>query len=99
MRVVYAPAARAEYVAVQAWYIEKRGLEQAERFNAELDRLSAAIGANPRLWAEYEPGIHRALFKNFRYALHYMIRSDHVYVLALSHQHRRPGYWRDRIPK
>lgn len=99
MRVVLAPRARAEYVEVQSWYIEKAGLHRAECFVAEFERVLAAIEANPKLWAEYEPGIRRALFRGFPYALHYMLRIDHVLVLALSHQHRRPGYWRGRIPK
>jgi toxin ParE2 len=99
LRVVFAPQARAEYVEVQSWYLEQGGLRLAERFNAEFARVSATLQQNPKLWVEYEPGIRRALFRRFPYALHYMLESDHVYVLALTHQHRKPGYWRNRIPK
>jgi plasmid stabilization system protein ParE len=99
VRVVFAPAARAEYLDVQSWYLEHGGLAQAERFCIEFARVSKMLEESPRLWAEYEPGIRRALFKGFPYALHYMLHDDHVYVLAVAHQRRRPGYWRDRIPK
>lgn len=99
LRVVLAPQARAEYVEVQSWYLEHGGPSAAERFLAEFVRVSATLEQNPKLWAEYEPGIRRALFRRFPYALHYMLQSDHVYVLALTHQRRKPGYWRDRIPK
>jgi plasmid stabilization system protein ParE len=99
LRVVFAPQARAEYVEVQSWYLEHGGLPAAERFNAEFARVSGTLAESPKLWAEYEPGIRRALFRRFPYALHYMLQSDHVYVLALTHQRRRPGYWRNRIPQ
>lgn len=99
LRVVFARQARAEYVEVQSWYLEHGGVPVAERFNDEFARISAILEQNPKLWAEYEPGIRRALFRRFPYALYYMLQSDHVYVLALTHQRRKPGYWRDRIPQ
>ena len=98
-RIVLAPQARAEYLEIQSWYLEHGGVWPAERFITEFARVSGIIEQNPRLWAEYEPGIRRALFKGLPFALHYMLRSDHVYVLAVTHQRRKPGYWRDRIPE
>jgi plasmid stabilization system protein ParE len=68
----------------------------AERFADEVVRVSALIGERPRLWAEIEPGVRRALLRGFPYSLIYSIESDRVFVLAVMHQKRRPGYWRDR---
>ena len=41
--------------------------------------------------------IRRAALKRFPYKLLYSVETDHLYVIAVAHQHRKPGYWHDRI--
>jgi len=31
--------------------------------------------------------------------LAYFIRGDAILVAAIAHGHRRPGYWKNRLPK
>jgi plasmid stabilization system protein ParE len=93
-------AANAELVAATVWYFEHGGGEDlAVRFTIEVDRVSALIVENPRLWREVEPGIRRALLTDFPFSLIYAIEPDRVFVLAVAHQSREAGYWRGRIPK
>ena len=33
----------------------------------------------------------------FRYNIVYMIRGAVVFIIAVAHQRRQPGYWRDRL--
>lgn len=50
-----------------------------------------------RTWplsAPVEEGeIRRVLLSRFPYKLLYSIESDHVYIIAVAHLHRRPRYW------
>ncbi|MBA3346286.1 MAG: type II toxin-antitoxin system RelE/ParE family toxin [Gemmatimonadales bacterium] len=34
--------------------------------------------------------------RRFPYSLLYRIETDRIYVLAVMHHRRRPGYWTDR---
>jgi plasmid stabilization system protein ParE len=100
MDLVISSAAETEIVEASAWYFEHGGNEVlAARFITEVDRVLDLIVENPRLWREVEPGIRRALLSDFPYSLIYMIQPDHVFVLAVAHQSREAGYWRDRVSK
>ena len=41
--------------------------------------------------------VRRRVLKRFPYKLLYSVETDHLYVIAVAHQHRKPGYWHDRI--
>jgi toxin ParE1/3/4 len=34
--------------------------------------------------------------RRFPYKVVYRVREDHIYVIAIAHARRRPGYWRGR---
>lgn len=34
----------------------------------------------------------------FPYGVIYVLEPDHVWIVALMHLHREPGYWRERLP-
>jgi toxin ParE1/3/4 len=40
--------------------------------------------------------VRRFLFTRFPYVAYFVIRDEHVLVLAFGHTSRRPGYWRNR---
>jgi len=40
--------------------------------------------------------IRRLTLSRFPYKLLYSVESDHIYLIAVSHQHRMPDYWIDR---
>ena len=67
------------------------------RFRNEVERAAIQLGRMPMLWPEVWPTIRRCLLSRFPYALIYAIEADYVLVLAVAHQHRKPGYWQDRI--
>ncbi|MDB6076792.1 MAG: Plasmid stabilization system protein [Akkermansiaceae bacterium] len=55
-------------------------------------------------WARSEPLLCRCFdgefrkvkLGKFRYALVFRIRDDEIQVLAVMHQSRKPGYWKER---
>jgi hypothetical protein len=65
VEVEFGARADAEYLEALVWYLE-RELEVAERFADEVERVSGLMGDNPRLWAEVEPGVRRAVLRGFR---------------------------------
>lgn len=97
MKVSLALAAQIELAEALQWLTE-RSLERALEFDAAYERLEARIAANPKQFPEIEPGIHRALVPRFRYSVFFIVRNEEAVIVALAHQSRRPGYWRDRLP-
>lgn len=48
------------------------------------------------MWPEDEDAIRRHILRHFPYTVFYEILGNTVTVLAVAHQRRRPGYWRER---
>ena len=94
-RIELHPEARAEALEAEAWYSE-RDPSVAAAFTAALEDAIDAIANSPLTWPSHGEGTRRRLVKRFPYAVVYRILADHVQVIAVAHQRRRPGYWRDR---
>lgn len=90
--------ADAELTAAADWYEQEReGL--GYDLLAEADRVLNAIAASPTTWPRV-PGskrVRRFLFTRFPYVAYFVIRDEHVLVVAFGHTSRRPGYWRNRL--
>ncbi|MFL5330141.1 MAG: type II toxin-antitoxin system RelE/ParE family toxin [Gemmataceae bacterium] len=91
--------AEAELVAALDYYAEQRvGLdgEMRHEFEAALTR----VRENPLAYAaEDEDGIRYCPLRRFPYTLVFVELADFIWVAAVAHQHRRPGYWLARRPK
>lgn len=97
-KIAFHPAARAELLEAAARYDEQAtGLgaqftdevEQAVRFVEEHPGLGTAIGRAGQLrrWT-----LHR-----FPYWVIYHAEAESLHILAIAHQRRRPGYWKQRV--
>ena len=65
-----------------------------------LDDIRHAIDAireRPELGTNAAYGFRRILVRRFPFSIVYAIESEGVVVVAVSHQRRRPGYWKGRI--
>lgn len=96
MEVLLAPDAQLELVETLEWMAE-RSFDHAMGFDAAYAQVEQRIAEHPEWFPEIEPGIRRALIQRYRYAVLFMVRDAHILVVAVMHQHRRPGYWRDRL--
>ena len=67
------------------------------RFRQELALAEQEVLSHPFRWATYLHGTRRYLFHRYPYALVYTLRGDTLFVVAVAHLHRKPGYWRDRL--
>lgn len=95
MKLEFHPDAEMELGEAAAYY-EERVTGLGERFAREVDRFTAMLLAHPDLGAEIEPGLRRFVLDRFPHALIYSMAGEVLYVLAVAHQRRRPGYWRER---
>jgi plasmid stabilization system protein ParE len=96
MRIRFLEAAQQEVDDAVAWY-DEREEELGRDFLDELDRAIRRIKSFPLASTEIEPGIRRCLLARFPYSLIYGIEQELIIVIAVSHLHREPRYWIDRL--
>ena len=94
--VEFGPHARAELLEGIRFYRERGGNLGAE-FLAEVRRASAQVSEMPSTGTPDALGVRRTLLRRFPYSVIYRVEAERVYVLALMHQRRNPGYWQDRL--
>jgi plasmid stabilization system protein ParE len=93
MSVRYSALARRELDEGWHWY-EHQLAGLGQRFIREVEATVLRVVRFPLLNTKIQPGIHRALVKTFPYMVIYDVDSDGtITVLAIGHQHRKPGYW------
>lgn len=66
-----------------------------KRFSQEVEKASRRIVKHPKAWSKENDEIRKYLLHHFPYKLLYSIESDHIIVIAIAHQHRKPNYWVD----
>ena len=95
MRLELHPSADAEFAAQVEYYEDEQpGLGQ--RFYREVIGCLDWIAENPmvpRLRRNYR----RVNLKVFPFHVAYAVEGDLVWVLAIAHGYRRPGYWMKRM--
>ena len=97
MELIYHQGALADVDDAVAFYERQReGLGRA--FHGELERVEARVVAKPETWPVVQGRWRRAVFKRFPYSFFYTILPDLIFVAAVAHQRRKPGYWHKRLP-
>ena len=66
------------------------------QFLDEVEEGFHRIRRFPLRWPIYEGPYRRCLLKRFPYGFIYRIESERIYVIAVAHLHRKPGYWTGR---
>lgn len=94
--VEFHPDAFAELERAEAWYDGQRpGL--GESFVYEITAAISRIRETPKTWPEYKHGTRRFLVHRFPFAVIYSHRASCLFVIAVMHLRRRPGYWHSRL--
>jgi plasmid stabilization system protein ParE len=93
--ILFHPEAQEEYEEAMAWYLA-RSPHAATRFESEVERVLASIEANPNMFPQYDDEHRFALLRRFPYSVVYQAQTGLVYVVAVAHGHRSPGYWQGR---
>lgn len=87
---------------VELWeavaYYEEKAHGLGIDFATEVERSMHAVAEYPELRALREDGTRRYLIHRFPYLIVYAYQDNRVWIIAVAHCKRQPGYWRDRLP-
>ncbi len=93
--VVIRHRAEADLERAKAWY-GRDDHRLGAAFVEEFDRTVQRIGALPDQFPEVGREVRRALLHRFPYATYFVRRADIAIIVAVLHQHRKPGAWKAR---
>lgn len=92
MRVIFTRLARQELEAAVRYYeLEYSGL--GYMFKEEVRKAALRIAAYPQAWSIERGDVRKCLLHKFPYKLMYSVEDNHILVIAVAHQHRKPDYW------
>ena len=90
------PEADEEFAAAVLYYSEISP-ELGVRFYREMERLLREACAAPERFWKFDPPARRHLSGDFPYAIIFLEKPEHIWIVAMMHLKRRPGYWRGRL--
>jgi toxin ParE1/3/4 len=90
------PEADEEFAGAVRYYAEISP-ELGVRFYREMERLFREICADPERFCKFDPPAQRHFSRDFPYAVIFLQKSDSIWIVAVMHMKRRPGYWRERL--
>jgi toxin ParE1/3/4 len=96
--VIFHHDAEAELNAAIAYYEHQRkGLGIDLQY--EVENAIGLVQQNPQLFPKHNKlGIRKCLVKRFPYTVFYLELKGIIWIAAVAHQMRRPGYWSKRTP-
>ncbi len=95
MKFVFHEDAETEFNEAIEYYNsceENLGLNFAEEIYTTIKRIIAF----PEAFAKLSPNTRRCLTNKFPFGIIYQIKLDYIYIIAISHLHKKPYYWRKR---
>jgi len=87
---VFHPEAEQEYLRSLEYYAGVSA-DLANRFD------KAEVSRDPQRFFRFHPPVQRALSRKFPCSIVYLEQADRVWVVAVMHAKRRPGYWSNRL--
>ena len=95
MKVIFSKFAKLELDDATHYYeIEQPGL--GRRFREEVRKAARRIAEYSEAWSIEKGDVRKCILHKFTYKLLYSIEEDHIFVIAVAHQHRKPDYWVER---
>ncbi len=95
MKHRFHPEARFEF-REDALFYESRRAGLGRRFRDAVRDAIASIVTDPLRWPLFEVGTQRCILQRFPYAIIYLVEHDTVFIVAVMHCSREPGYWHER---
>ena len=95
LAVVFHERAESEMNEAAAYYASAR-IGIGEAFLAEVKHAVDVLAASPLAGRAGDGEVRRRLVGRFPYCIVYRTVDDHLRILAIGHQKRRPCHWRGR---
>ncbi len=80
--------------AIDFYELQQKGL--GNRFKQEIKSAVLRIKKFPTLSPIIKRDIRRYQLHKFPYKILYSMEENYIYIIAISHNHRRPDYWVER---
>ena len=78
------------------WY-QNQAMGLGEDFLSELESAYQTIQELPNTWPKFENNFRRFLLSKFPFSVIYKANVESVFVVAVMHNSRKPGYWNERM--
>jgi toxin ParE1/3/4 len=90
------PEADEEFAGAVRYYSEISP-DLGVRFYREIEQLFREICAASTRFRKFDPPARRHLSRDFPYSVIFFEKSDYLWIIAVMHMKRHPGYWRGRL--
>lgn len=98
MKAAFHPAATEELIKTASYYEDQiPGL--GEHFILEVERIAEVLSDQPEIGQRVGGIFRRILLVRFPLSLIYSIEPDRIWIMAVAHHRRRPGYWKERVDR
>ena len=92
----YHPDAEAEYHAAIRYH-SRISTDLGMAFVSEIEKAVDRARLFPEAHRRIMANVRRVLTQRFSYMVIYEVWEDHIFVWAVAHTSREPGYWKDRL--
>jgi toxin ParE1/3/4 len=81
-------------------YYEERRYGLGDDFRDAVEQAVDRIARMPCAFSPYgDEGLRTRVMRRFPYSIFYLELDDHIWIAAVAHRRRRPGYWAERTPE
>ncbi len=96
VRLKFHPDISQEIKKSYKWY-QKQAIGLGDDFLDELEDAYQVISQLPGTWPLFQKGFRRYLLAHFPFSVIYREHDGFIYIVAIMHNSRKPGYWLSRI--
>jgi toxin ParE1/3/4 len=96
MKYEFHPEAEQELYEAASRY-ESEVPELGLRLGDEVERVIQVLLEHPELGSRLDDDLRHFVLRKFPFSIVYAVVSDLVYVVAVAHGSREPGYWKLRV--
>ena len=96
--IIFDPEAKDEFLEAAQYY---EGCQEGlgYRFRLDIESATQKIAKTPFMYRVLKAPFRRHLLAKFPYSIIYSIEPDHIRIIAVAHNKRKPGYWQERSAK
>ena len=96
MKAEFHTEAEEEFIEASQFY-NSRVPGLGDRFISEVEQAILLLTEKPRIGQLMDEVFRRVVLDRFPYSIIYSIELEKIWIVAVAHQRRRPGYWRNRV--
>lgn len=90
------PGAETDLREAAEFYKQRAGTILSRALLEEFDHAVNILLQHPKLGAPWRHNTRMHVLKRFPYSLIYKVSDEVLFIVAVAHQSRRPGYWSKR---